>query len=161
MSSQKTCNHCGQKIKQAYKEMLSKHKLTMLQTVARQVVATGVNDFNLRNMNDSTTNYINFQKLRYHGVVHHVRNADKSLKRGHWFITPLGWSFLRGERDLPKFVLVRENSIVDRSPELINVKDVYRGSEAIITTFEYFDEYGKMVGVRPTPRTDNQMGLFA
>lgn len=153
--SKNICDHCGQEIKQSYKEKLSKHKLTMLQTVARHVIQTGVNDFNLRNLNDSTTNYINFQKLRYHGLVHHVKENGVK-KRGHWLITRNGWAFLRGEIELPKFVLIKNNTIQSRSPETIHVKDVYRGSEVIETTFEYFDDDGKPVGVRPTAFKDDR-----
>lgn len=163
MSKPEICNHCGQKIKQAYKETLSKHKLTMLQTVARHVIATGVNDYDLKDMVHNHNDYTNFQKLRFHGLVHHVKDSAGNKVRGHWLITRNGWAFLRGQIELPKYVLVRENSIVERSPELIHVKDVYRGSEAITTVFEYFDDAGNMVGVRPiaTHKTDSQMGLFS
>jgi hypothetical protein len=64
-------------------------------------------------------------------------------------ITRNGWAFLRGEIQIHKWVLVRENHIVSYSPELVSVRDVYYGSEAITTTFEYFDEYGNQVGYRP------------
>jgi len=157
MSKPEVCNHCGQKIKQAYKETLSKHKLTMLQTVARHVIATGVNDYDLKNMVHNHNDYTNFQKLRFHGLVHHVKDGAGNKVRGHWLITRNGWSFLRGTIELPKFVLVRENAIVERSPELVHVKDVYRGSEVINTTFEYFDDAGNMVGVRPIANKPENM----
>jgi hypothetical protein len=65
-------------------------------------------------------------------------------------------------KDLPTFVLVKDNHIKKRSEQLINVKDVYRGSEIIETSFEYFDEAGNPVGIRPLvtkPKSD-QLGLL-
>jgi hypothetical protein len=155
----KTCPNCGQKVREAHKETLNKHKLSILQIAASYVVNTNVNDFSLDDLSGNTNNYNNWQKLRYHGLIHHVRNSRGLVKRGHWLITRNGWAFLRGELDLPKWVLVRDNTIVDRSGRLINVKDVYRGSEAIITTFEYFDESGQAIGYKPVMPQERQLSL--
>jgi len=154
-----TCNHCGQEIKQAHKETLSKHKLTMLKAAARTVMETNVNDFSLHE-SSNITDYNNFQKLRYHGLAHHVRLQNGYVKRGSWLITHNGWAFLRGELNLPKWVTVRNNRITDRSSELINVRDVYYGSEVVHTIFEYFDESGKPVGPRPIHQPSLQISLI-
>lgn len=161
MAKPEVCHACGQPIKQAYKEVLTKHKLTMLQEAARHIIETGVNDFCLdyRHM-ENYNNFNNFQKLRYHGLVHHVRDRSGNKVRGHWLITRNGWAFLRGEIELPKWVTVRNNSIVERCPETIHVKYVYHGSEVIQTTWEYFDEAGNPVGVRPVLKTNNQASLL-
>jgi len=157
------CEHCGQEIKQAYKEVLSKHKLTMLQRAARYIMERRVNDYDLHDMIHEHNDYTNFQKLRFHGLVHHVTDKNGRKVRGHWLITRNGWAFLRGELQLPKFVLVKNNGVVTRSEETISVRDVYRGSEAIITMFEYFDDNGNMVGVRPNSAPNHnsqQTSLF-
>jgi len=150
-----TCHSCGQPIKAAHKEILSKQKLTMLQTAARHVIATGVNDFKKRDVGDfanSPTAYNNFQKLRYHGLITQVKK-DGVKYRERWLITRNAWAFLRGELEMPKWVMIRNNHIDENFPrcqELIGVKDVYRGSEAIVTTFEYFDhDTGAQIGFKP------------
>ncbi len=151
----KICNSCGQPIKSTHKEVISKQKLTMLQTAAKLVIDTGVNDFKKRdvgNFASSPTAYNNFQKLRYHGLITQVKK-DGVKYRERWLITRNAWEFLRGDRDMPKWVMVRNNHIDEdfaRCTQLVNVKDVYRGSEAITTTFEYFDhDTGEQVGYHP------------
>jgi len=155
------CDHCGQKIQQTHKEMLTKHKLTILKVAAQHVMSTGVNDFRMRDMGDFTTSpsdYNNFSKLRFHGLITPVKDklSDRKIK-GRWLITRNGWAFLRGELDIPKYVMVRNNSVQSRSDARISVRDVFYGSEVIQTTFEYFDDAGKPVGVRPLlPSANNK-----
>lgn len=167
MTSSHQCSHCGEPhiVKDSHKEHLNKHKLTMLQTAARHVINTKVNDFKKRDLEQSGdmphSFYGNWQKLRYHGLVTQVR-VDGTKIKDRWLITRQGWEFLRGVKDLPTFVLVKDNHIKHRSEQLINVKDVYRGSEIIETSFEYFDEAGNPVGIRPLvtkPKSD-QLGLL-
>lgn len=159
MKTSEKCAHCGSFVPLAHKETLSKHKLTMLQTAANHVKATHVNDFALSDLSADSNNYNNFQKLRYHGLVHHVKD-NGVVKRGHWLITRRGWQFLRGEIEINKWVKVKQNELVEWSTETIGVKDVYRGAEAIVTTFEYFDDNGNMVGVRPlNVHKNNQLSL--
>lgn len=136
-----------------HQENLGKHKLTLLQKAAREVIDTHKNEFSTRLFQDNVSDYANLQKLHYHGLIFKV-------KRGVWGITRNGWSFLRGELDLPKWVLIRDNHIVERSNELINVKDVYRGAEIIATTFLYFDELGNPVGTKPSLDRERQMALI-
>lgn len=162
------CPHCGQPIKEAHKEVLNKMKLTMLQIAGRHVQQTLTNDFMLRDFTAPKEAerpvWSNFQKLRYHGLVAKVKDkqTDRVVK-GRWLITRNGWAFLRGDIELPKFVLVRNNHIVpdSHSKQLIGIRDVYRGSDVIQTTFEYFDDAGRMVGVRPVaPSKPQNASLF-
>jgi hypothetical protein len=156
----KTCTACGQQIQEAHKEVLNKMKLTMLQTAAQHVKQTMKNDFKVYEFAPETQfkTYHNFQKLRYHGLITPVRENNQRI-RGRWLITRNGWAFLRGELSLPSYVLVKNNRIEQHSEHLISVKDVYRGSEAITTTFEYFDEFGEPIGYRPTLQHNPQLSL--
>lgn len=157
------CRHCGSKIQQAHKEVLSKHKLDMLQMAAKHITQNKLpNDFHVKDAGEDFTDYANFQKLRYHGLVHRVKDSEGRYKRGHWFITPIGWQFLRGTREFPKYVLVRNNRIVEKSSEMIRVQDVYRSNPEVITHFEYFDDDGQYVGLKPdmVPSTDRQLSFL-
>lgn len=76
------------------------------------VKAKGINEIHLQTDVDLTHNqYNNFQKLRYHGLVHHAKNPDKSIKTGFWLITRNGGSFLRNVLELDKIVVVKDNLI--------------------------------------------------
>jgi hypothetical protein len=148
------CPACGQVKQQAHKESMDKMKLLLLKAAAQHVIDTKVNDFKKKDLNlqdIAQSAYGNFGKLRYHGLITPVRENGQRIK-GRWLVTRNGWAFLRGELKISKFVLVRNNSIIDHSPVLISVRDVYYGSEEIQTTFEYFDhETGAMIGWRPQP----------
>jgi hypothetical protein len=160
MTAVEKCHSCGQEIKQAHKETLNKKLLTGLQLAAQKVIATNANDVNLHDFVDDYNIYNNFQKLRYFGLIHYYRDRSGRRVRGHWLITKNGWSFLRGELDVHKWVKVRENHIVEYSPELINVRDVYRGSDIVVTVFQYFDENNEPVGFRPMAQADRQVSLI-
>lgn len=153
------CSSCGQVIREAHKEFLTQGKLAMLKMAATHVMATMRNDVSLRTFDNSPNLYNNFQKLRYHGLVYYVEKRGERV-RGHWLITRNGWAFLRGEINLPKYVIVQHNHISSRSDQLIGVREVYRGSDVIQTTFEYFDNEGNPVGWRPVQRSSTkQMSL--
>lgn len=160
MAEHKTCDACGQQIKQAHKETMNKNLLTGLQAASKSIIASGRNDFDLHELFDAYNLYNNFQKLRYFGLVHHVRDAHGTAVRGHWLITRNGWAFLRGELEVHKWVKIRSNHIIERSPEIISVRDVFYGADVIQTTFEYFDDAGRPVGVRPYRRQSKQVAML-
>lgn len=149
------CNHCGQRIQQAHKESMDKTRLLMLQSAARQVIDTGKNDFKKKDLGleaMSLSAYGNFGRIRYHGLITPVKDRDTGKRiKGRWLITRNGWAFLRGEFNIPKYVIVKNNIIQSRSDATISVKDVFYGSDIMQTTFEYFDDDGNQVGFRPAP----------
>jgi hypothetical protein len=160
--SKHICTGCGEEHEvTTRKEFLNKHKLELLQQAARHVSNQMDNNFGLKEVfGDNTNNYNNFQKLRYHGLVHHVRH-NGALVRGRWLITRNGWAFLRGDLSLPKWVMVRGNRVLEmRALDKLSVTEVYVGSEIIDTVFEYFDEFNNPVGWRPTAK-DRNVRLFA
>lgn len=158
-----TCHSCGQTIQETHREHLNKSKLTMLQAAAKLVIETNRNDFKKKDVGDFAGNpshYNNFQKLRYHGLITQVKVNGERV-RDRWLITRNAWSFLRGEIELPKYVDVRNNRIVERATTTIGVKDVYRGADIMATTFEYFDhETGEPIGIRPFSGQKAQMSLI-
>lgn len=64
----------------------------------------------------------NFQKLRYFGLVHHVKDQDGNRKAGRWLITRNGWAFLRGDLAIPDFVMTFRNKIYSKG---VNEKFVF------------------------------------
>lgn len=143
----------------AHKEVISRKKLDMLRVAASHVIETGKNDFPLNVLRGDIYLYNNFQKLRYHGLVHHV-TVNGQKKRGHWVITRNGWAFLRGELALPSYVLVQNNKIVAWADERVRLKDVWYGFSELDTTFQYFDEHGEPIGWRPGSVLSKQATLL-
>lgn len=155
-----TCSACGQRIQQAHKETMNKNLLTGLQAAARNIISSGRNDFDLHELFSTYNLYNNFQKLRYFGMVHHVKDTHGNRVRGHWLITRRGWAFLRGEVEAHKWVTIRGNHIVERSHETVSVRDVFYGADVIQTAFEYFDESGNPVGYRPVNKPSAQVAML-
>lgn len=141
----------GWERKQAYEAKMSKNNAQMLKHAAALVVERGRNDFKRSEVcTEMGRDYNNWSFLRYFGLVHRVRGADGKAVRGRWLITKLGWQFLRGEAKVHKSVKVLRNQIVDRSPVMVGILDVLRGSTVLQTEFDYFDaDTGEMVGRRP------------
>ena len=121
-----------------HKEILNRHKVEMLKTAKELVLRNGRNEIQLNDLKHDINLYNNFQKLRYHALIF-------KLKRGTWGITSHGWEFLKGTKDLPKFVWIDGNKIQAHSQELVNVRDLNYGEPVIQEVFEYSDG-----SVRPT-----------
>ncbi len=163
MAIDKKCESCGQRIQQTRKETLSKMKLTMLRSAADQVIRTGKNDFMVRDISDPEEFklYSNFHHLRFHGIIAKVKKDGKVVPR-HWLVTRNGWAFLRGDIQLPKYVMVRNNGIESRADVMVTLGDVWHGADFLQTTFEYFDhETGEPIGYRPVlSKSSPQAQLF-
>lgn len=145
---------CGEvhKVKQAHKEVLNKMKLTMLRRAAEHVISTMDNNFMVREIcePDEFQLFNNFQKLRYHGLVTPIRDGEGKRVKGLWLITRNGWEFLRGKKLMHAWVSVKENRIVERSEDMVSLRDVAMDMFEITTRFEYFDEEtNQPVGLRP------------
>lgn len=144
------CEHCGQRIQLQRKEVLGKGKIRMLKAAATHVMATMQNDFMVKDISapEEYKLYSNFHHLRFHGIVAKVKKDGKVVPR-HWLVTRNGWAFLRGELDLPAYVLVKNNEIQSRADKRVTLKDLLHGEDYVQTSFEYFDDDGNPVGVRP------------
>lgn len=152
-----TCPTCQQLIPLAHKEIMDKTRLTMLRMAADYVIANNVGWFKKKDIGLETLGqaaYGNFTRLRYHGLITPLRDDAGNRIKGKWIITRNGWAFLRGEKDIHKYVLVKNNHISARSDVKINIRQVYYGSDTIQTTFEYYDDYGNMVGFAPKSRSN-------
>lgn len=165
------CAHCGQRIPQARKELLNKQMIKMLKRAAAHVheqYNTGnkdANNFMVREFAEPEEfkQFNWFSHLKHHGLIFkQLDDAGKEI-RGRWGITRNGWAFLRGEKQLPAYVLVRNNQQVSKADELVNFGQVWRGEDTMQTSFEYFDINGQPVGIRPNyshGKNDNQGRLI-
>lgn len=146
------CSECGQRKPMVRKELLNRHKLQMLKRSANHVMLTMKNDFLVSEFTEPEDfkSFNFFSHLRLHGLIFKQKDANGNVMRGRWGITRNGWAFLRGDLMLPSYVLVKNNHIESRSDLLVSVTDVLRGEPTIQTSFEYFDDNGNPVGIRPS-----------
>ena len=141
----------------SHREILSNHKLRMLRKAAQEIERTGVNEVSIRIFKDDISDFCNWQKCRYNALIFKVEK-NGIIQRGLWGITRQGWEFLEGKKELPRWVEIEDNHIVNKSEETIGVRDVYHGSEAVITTFNYSD--GDREWVAPIAQPDLQISLL-
>lgn len=156
---QKTkCDHCGQRIQLQRKEILNKACAIMLKRAAEHVMHTMKNDFEIRDFTEDGDFkfFSNFSHLRYHGLIANVKVNGKPHKR-RYLITRNGWAWLRGDIELPKFRIVKNGHNVEgkQSDRLVYLRDIWHGEPYVQTTFEYFDDAGNPVGIRPHYPSDN------
>ena len=134
-----------------HKEKLSRHKIEMLKKAVQYVNQHNKNEIPISIFRGEINDYNNWQKNRFHGLIFKV-------KRGTWGITKQGGQFLRGELDLPKWVIIQDNHIIERSQRRVNIRHAYQGSTVVHTTFEYFRD-NEPIGIRPLEIRVNQMSL--
>jgi len=129
MENVEFCNTCGQRIQNARKETLSKIKLEILMSAGQLVASRMSNRFKLKEIEACTepSHYNNFQKLRYHGLVAKLKIDGQPVRNG-WCITRNGFRFLRGKIEIPKYVLIKQNRVVERSEVLVSLSDAWRGA---------------------------------
>ena len=124
-----------------HKEVLNKHKLHILQRMASYASFNKTNEIPLSILRNEINDYNNAQKLRYHALIFKV-------KRGTWGITSHAIGFLRGEKQLPEWVLIEDNKIIDRSEKMIKINDLVDESSSVQNTFQYYRN-GVYLGERP------------
>jgi hypothetical protein len=122
------CECCGAKLLGRW-ESVSKGLVKSLVKLKEQVIKTNTNSVHLKHLTLSKSEYNNFQKLRYHGLVARVKNQSGEIETGYWLLTKRGNLFLNNTLSIPKKVLIFRNSIVDRSLEATKVKDVLVNEE--------------------------------
>lgn len=149
------CSECGELhvVRGTRAHRLTKQGLLMFKKACLHVIDTKVNDFkktdlDLHEFGDAA--YGNFPSLRYFGLITPVKDRQTGQPiKGRWLITRNGWAFLRNEYQIHKEVTIKNNTIVNRSDELVSIVEVYRGAEYVQTNFAYFDDHGNIVALRP------------
>ena len=125
----KTCEKCGSALIPRT-ERLSKGLVITLIKFVEAIKLKGINEIHLQSEIELSKNeYNNFQKLRYHGLVHHAKLPSGDRKPGYWIMTLNGGRFLRNEIMISKDIVVMNNSIVDRGAETVKINDFFAGRD--------------------------------
>jgi hypothetical protein len=113
------CNECGAKLEARW-ERLSPLLVRDLVKMYMRVHEKNENSVSpSKELHLSATEYNNFQKLRFHGMVAHVPNVP-----GNWLLTHRAAQFLSGQIKVPRSVKIFRNRIQAHSPEMVNLKNV-------------------------------------
>lgn len=122
---QKICPHCGNPEPAEYKHVLSK---SLTQPLLRLAQAGGAADSKTLDLGYSQR--ANAQKLKYWKIAETDGN-------GSWRLTELGWSFIRNQISLRKYVYTRKGTIIRYGGDHIFFNQI---SDNVITRPEYQEQ---------------------
>lgn len=123
--SEKNCPCCGASMKMHW-HRLSKGLANTLIEFKKEILKRKINKIHIKDeCRLSKTQFNNFQKLRYHGLVAKYKNPiTKAHEGGYWLLTRRGNLFLKNELAIPLKVQTFRNKIVDKTDELYLLKDI-------------------------------------
>jgi len=130
------CETCGQTIAPR-KESVGKGIIRSLYKMAKYIKKTGINNVHPeKDLELTTSEYNNFQKLRYHGLV-----AKGKSDAGYWLITHKGYGFLNNQLGTAKYVEVFNNRIVGYSDDILLMHEIIKSTDTEefpkVTTIEW------------------------
>ena len=128
LQQERICPCCGAK-KILHWHRLNKGLVNVLIKVRKEVIFKSKNVVVISELGLNTTEFCNFQKLRYHGLVAKCRDAEGKRIGGEWLLTRRGNLFCKGLIEIPQKVGTYRNSIRKKSNQLVNVKDVLTNEE--------------------------------
>jgi hypothetical protein len=118
------CPFCEASLKEYW------HKLTpmlvgSLVKMKQEIIKKGENKVHLQNdLLLSKTEYNNFQKLRFHGLIAHCKDKDGGRDSGSWLLTSRGNDFVKGELAVPSRVRTFRNTVIDHDSKNVYIRDV-------------------------------------
>lgn len=136
MKNENHCPHCGASLKMHW-HRLSKGLVTTLLKFRAACIAHRAYKIHVpKDVTLTQSEYNNFQKLRYHGLVTKARKGDGNRDGGMWILTTRGGQFCRNEIVIPIKVQTFRNKISSRSDEKA---DIYTIMEIIGDTEPFWD----------------------
>jgi hypothetical protein len=105
---------------------LSVGLVIVLTKVGEAVISRQENKVHIqRDLRLSNTEFGNFQKLRYWGLIAKYKNEGGHHLKGYWLLTHRGALFLRNKISVHKWVKTLDNELVERSVEEVFIKDIW------------------------------------
>ncbi len=116
------CPHCGASMK-AFWHRITPGLVGTLVKVYVKVCSKNENIIHKNELELTHSEYGNFQKLRFHGLIakHRIEGA---WREGEWLITKRGGQFLRGEIQIPARVKTFRNRVIGHDTDVVAIKDV-------------------------------------
>lgn len=127
-SAEKICPCCGAKMKLHWHK-LNRGLVNVLVKFRKQVLAKGKNEVQISELNLTTTEFCNLQKLRYHAMIAKCRDANGNRMGGYWLLTKRGNQFVKGLIEVPEKVGTFRNKIRKKSTNLVTIGKVLSNDE--------------------------------
>lgn len=155
-----SCPHCGASMK-AYWHRLTPGLVSTLIKIYNRVQQKNENKVSKKELSLTHSEYGNFQKLRFHGLIARYR-PEGHWDRATWLITRRGGQFLRGEIEVPVRVRTFRNKVTGHDEQTANIGKIW-GSEPYWDqkfSFEFVDLYddGEYVPGPPVKKRSRKKG---
>ena len=128
------CDHCGAALKKYWHSLTP--GLVKILVKCYMYASTHSNLFKMKDLELDHSEYGNFQKLRFHGLIA-KHKVDGEVEERVWLITHRGADFLKGLIQIPERVQTFRNRVVDHDGELVTVTDVMKGEVYWEYKFDY------------------------
>lgn len=119
-----TCETCGASLKEYWHSMTVGLVKTLVKCY-EHVCRTNCNVFKMNDLKLDHSEYGNFNKLRFHGLIAKYR-VDGEVQNREWVITRRGVAFLKGELQIPLRVKTFRNRVVDHDEEMVTVTNIMK-----------------------------------
>ena len=125
-SKAKKCPLCGASMKMYWQPISRGLAVSLVEFRKKAIIQN--NKVHIKNDIDFTkTEFNNFQKLRYHGLVAKwVNKTTKQHEGGYWLLTRRGNLFCKNQLEVPKKVKTFRNKIWDKSDEMVYLSDILK-----------------------------------
>lgn len=120
------CTHCHHSIN-IYSYPINKVMVAFLRSMARATDETGSREVDVEKVSVIHHERTQITKLRVHGLIAKVKDADGHHRARMWLITSKGWDFLRGQ-EIPRKVIIYNNQVIGHSPETVTIGRIDGGS---------------------------------
>lgn len=127
-STVKICPCCGAKMKLHW-HRLNKGLVNVLIKVRREVISTGKNEIDISKLGLTNTEFGNYNKLRYHGMIAKCKDENGNRLGSLWLLTKRGNQFCKGLIEVPQKVGTFRNVIRQKSKEVVNINNVLSNEE--------------------------------
>lgn len=135
MIENERCEHCGAALKR-YWHSITPGLVRVLIKCYKYVSSNGENLFKMKDLNLDHSEYGNFQKLRFHGLIA-KHKIDGDIEERVWLITHRGADFLKGLIQIPDKVQTFRNRVVDHNDVLVTVTQVMKDQVYWEQNFDY------------------------
>lgn len=116
------CTNCQQTIK-VYRYKLNKAHSQFIKAMANEVRASGVNDVDISTIGLAYSIRSQVTKLRQHGLIARIKNAEGAQIPRRWLVTKKGWAFVNGDK-VPSKVVIYANQVLGHEGDMVNIYDV-------------------------------------
>ena len=133
--NEELCEFCGASLKK-YWHSITPGLVKVLSKCYAQVCKKQQNIFMMKDLDLGHSEYGNFQKLRFHGLIAKLRE-DGQIQEREWLITHRGADFLKGLVQIPARVQTFRNRVVSHDEQMVTINDVMRGEVYWEQDFSY------------------------